>query len=120
MKVVKVDLFPEELARWLSERDTATVRKSLEQCICRACSATAPPISVSKITKAEVDTLDDRYFDLQERGDADASLRAFQLARLAAAALALRSDDLEGAVYEFLHSRDSLDEAAFNKDLESG
>lgn len=105
LNVERPNLFPGALAKWLSQRDVSTVRRSLRLCIARACPVTEPPISIAEVTEAQVEQLDDRYLNLDEQGDTDGWQRAFRAARLAAAALGLKEDDLENSIYEFWSAR---------------
>ena len=68
MKLRKPNVFPQELAKWVSNVRERHLAKSLQLCIISSISITTDEFDFESVSKEVVKSFDNHYFDLAEKG----------------------------------------------------
>jgi len=112
MKIKLPNLFPNELVDLVSKTRKPLLLVALQDCIIASITSSTNFYDFESVTLDSVEALDNQYFDLSEEGKKEESFEFFRLARLAQAAVEIKSGNIENSLYEYKTylGEDQLDE----------
>ena len=102
MKIKQPNVFPKDLVKWVSNVREKPLANSLQRCIISSIADVTNEFDFESVTQDIVDSYDEQYFDLFEMGNKKEGMVYFRLARLALAAIEMRKENVERALYEYL------------------
>jgi hypothetical protein len=119
MKLQYPNILPDELVMWVEKIRKQSLKATLRRGITSALDGSLPELNMQTISQEDVDSLDERYFSLEEQSNELESKLYFHKARLAAAGVELQAGDVERALYEFFHAQEDQNVGNFIVQLEN-